>query len=151
MKPLTRRILEDCGWFPGRSIPIRDNWILPLEGEGYQPFAAAELILQEFGGLILPPLENHGRRFGGIEIEPLVSGVGEYDRFEEYEILAGESLFPIGQIFGYRIFMIGRSGSVYVGDTGKCRRLSSTFLEALDLVIGGELSTDLLKWLGKLW
>ncbi|MFG1663812.1 SUKH-3 domain-containing protein [Streptomyces sp. Y7] len=102
--PEVLEVLEAAGWTAGRRVDTAD-WRSMFEAVGIVMHDAAEVFLQEFGGLnvsIGGPGINRAR-------EPFVLNPelawGEDDRFSEWSDSLGRRLFPLGELDGGRFFL----------------------------------------------
>jgi hypothetical protein len=133
-------VLIGAGWFPGRRIPdsLFHEWITRLgsvDGFSSNPFAA--LVLYEFGGLRVHqsgPGVDYARE--PFEILPIL-GVGERDRFRDFEPTVGSSLYPLGEGSGGHWFLaIDELGKVY-GIMESIWLIGGSFDEAItNLILG---------------
>jgi len=134
----TIKVLEKSGWCKDRRIDI-SNWIEQLKSEGYKNSPYASEILEEFGGLnISPERIKTGKIYpGDIDFNALDAGSGEFDRMEIFEPIAGESLFPLGMVFGQWFLYVGLSNKIYMGSTVKLYILGESIEEFLNNIILG--------------
>lgn len=108
-------VLRAAGWFPGRDVGRwADGQIELMRKEGFAASPAAFDALREFGGLHVEQYgTGHTLAREPFRLEPTVAS-GERDRFERFEPVIGEALFPIGECGGSRFFLgIAPDGRVF--------------------------------------
>ncbi|NOW04853.1 SUKH-3 domain-containing protein [Clostridium beijerinckii] len=110
------RFMEEQGWYNGRRFNV-SKWIEQLVKEGYTCFPYAIEVLEELGGLDIKPKRNirtgnsHPAEF---HFNAFDAGSGEFDRIDVFESLAGEPLFPLGEIYQEFLY-VGLSKRIYMG------------------------------------
>lgn len=112
------KILRAAGCTPDRSVdPAR--WTGVLELEGYRLPPAAVGILKRFGGLSITPPSRPGAdlQCDTFHFDPVDAAGGENDRFEEWQVLAGRELSPIGAVADW-ILCVDDEGQFYIGSHG---------------------------------
>ncbi|MET8783940.1 SUKH-3 domain-containing protein [Streptomyces sp. NPDC004589] len=115
--PETGEVLEASGWTPGRKVST-DHWRSMFEAAGLAMHDAAEVFLQEFGGLTVnvsgPGISCARTPF---ELDPELAW-GEDDRFAEWGESIGHRLFPLGELDHGRFFLaIDEVGVIYLVET----------------------------------
>jgi hypothetical protein len=99
-----RQVLQDAGWFPGRSVTADiDRWaagFTPREspkGRRHELFPAARAVLDEFGGLKVGQ-RGHGQDLGRFPfaIYPATDWFPDPDLYAEFAEEIGKRAFPIG-------------------------------------------------------
>jgi len=132
-----KKFISQQGWYEGRKVNI-DNWIEQLVKEGYSCFPYAKEVLEELGGIYI---RSGNVRIGNcipgeFDFNALDAGSGEFDRMEIFESLAGESLFPLGMIYQYFMY-VGPSKKIYMGDCIKLYIVGNNLEDFLSNVILG--------------
>ena len=110
-----KKFIGEQGWYDERKVNV-SKWIEALTKEGYTCFPYAIQLLEELGGLNIKP---KGINIGNsnpaeFDFNALDAGSGEFDRMDILEPLAGESLFPLGQIYQSFLY-VGESKRIYMG------------------------------------
>jgi len=132
-----KKFIRQQGWYEGRKVNI-DNWIEQLVKEGYLCFSYAKEVLEELGGIYI---KSGNVRIGNcipgeFDFNALDAASGEFDRMEIFESLAGESLFPLGMIHQYFMY-VGPSEKIYMGDCTKLYIVGNNLEDFLNNVILG--------------
>ncbi|MBQ8982207.1 MAG: SUKH-3 domain-containing protein [Lachnospiraceae bacterium] len=90
-------------------------WVKVLMNEGYVYNDYADEILSIFGGLKVRGRGETSKNYVEIYFNPVFFASGEYDRMSIYNSLVRDSLFPVGGLYDYTIF-IGKKGKYYIAD-----------------------------------
>lgn len=106
-------ILIANGWYEDRKYNI-EYWIDELEVEGYVSFDYAKEILESLGNLSFDLKDDGKHRGAQFDFNPYYAASGEFDRLEHFELLAKESLFPIGSMCAAIVYA-GKSKNIYFG------------------------------------
>lgn len=106
-------ILIANGWYEDRKYNIA-YWIDELEVEGYVSFDYAKEILESLGNLSFDFKDDGKHRGAQFDFNPYYAASGEFDRLEHFELLAKESLFPIGSMCAAIVYA-GKSKNIYFG------------------------------------
>jgi SUKH-3 immunity protein of toxin-antitoxin system len=112
---LVERALRRAGWFPGRRVETA-RWRAMLVGPDMHP--AAEVFLGEFGGLLVD-VHGSGRTAARtrFELDPSLCA-GEEDRFRDWGVEIGRSLYPLGELDHGRYFLgMDDRGLIYLVET----------------------------------
>ncbi|WP_078960622.1 SUKH-3 domain-containing protein [Streptomyces sp. NRRL WC-3618] len=129
--------LSASGWSPGRTVES-DQWVKPLEGEGYRVHSLAEEVLAKLGGLSVEPINRVGPNFTNDEpynFDPFAAGSGQRALAMEVESVLGGQYFPIGEWLSYSSVFIEAGGRVVAAGMGWIWELGSTFEESLELAV----------------
>lgn len=115
----TLKFLENAGWFPGRSVSFTGAKAL-LEDKGFSLSLPAEMVLAEFGGLLVKhphwagPRDKLDDNFHFDVPKALTRWMLGW--IGEYSAMVGEELCPIGEAYrGNMIMCAGPSGRIYGG------------------------------------
>ena len=134
---VTLGALAASGWNPGRAVES-DQWVKPLESEGYLAHPLAEEILTKLGGLSVEPINRVGSNFTNDEpynFDPFAAGSGQRALAAEVESILGGQYFPIGEWLSYSSVFIEAAGRVVAAGMGWIWELGSTFEESLELAV----------------
>ncbi|MEU3540235.1 SUKH-3 domain-containing protein [Streptomyces paromomycinus] len=112
-------VLRRSGWLPGRRVDLA-RW--KVSAAEFTWHSAAEVFLQEFGGLRVdidgPGITCAREPF---EFDPELA-VGEGERFAELSALFGLGLFPLGEVGQGEFFLaIDEEGDIYRLGAGASR------------------------------
>ncbi|MFI9031083.1 SUKH-3 domain-containing protein [Streptomyces sp. NPDC053560] len=102
--PQVREVLKASGWTAGRRVDTT-GWRSMFEAVGIVMHEAAEVFLQEFGGLTVNiggPGINRARE--PFVLEPELAR-GEEDRFSQWSASLARHLFPLGELDNGRFFL----------------------------------------------
>ena len=109
-----QEVLKRNGWYEGREYDIT-FWVSELEEEGYRLNEYAQQILKEFGDIYVREQSTEMYVSMTFDFNPYNSASGEYDRLEEFELVSGDKMFPIGSLQDYIVYA-GESKKIYLGD-----------------------------------
>jgi hypothetical protein len=126
-------ILKTAGWHEGRQSPE----LTRIDGNT-PPFAAAEQVLIEFGGLDLKstgPGVNMAK--SSVQIDASLSP-GLTEDLHGYVEWPGQELYPIGELdHGHANLIIDQNGSTYML-TDELTLLAPSFDKSLEVLLKGE-------------
>ena len=108
-----------------------DDWINLLVEEGYELNEYAKEFLLIFGGIKVKGRGKQSKSFVEISFDPCFYAQGEFDRMSIYNSVSEDTLFPVGGLYDYTIF-IGRIGTFYLADwmnLYECGKSSDFFWE----------------------
>ncbi|MDX8048573.1 SUKH-3 domain-containing protein [Lentzea sp. BCCO 10_0798] len=133
--PPARSLLEAAGWYPGRNVSI-EAWDDVLRSEGHRLSPAAKEVLTSLGGLTVTPspAAKYGER---LHFEPELAGAGAYDIAERFEVLFGQTFYPIAEWVSNSIVYLGDRGKVVSWDHVEPLDIADSFTEALDVMLVG--------------
>ena len=137
LSQVTLRALVASGWSRGRTVDS-DQWVKPLESEGYRVHSLAQEVLTEMGGLSVEPTNRVGPNFTNDEpcnFDPFAAGSGQRALAMEVESVLGGQYFPIGEWLSYSSVFIEAGGRVVAAGMGWIWELGSTFEESLELAV----------------
>ena len=113
----TKKALLRSGWFENRQVNLEvEPMFIRLVSE-FALFDVAKQFLQHFYQIVVTPNaeetanEKQGAR---VNFDPNTA-IGESDRLDDWENVANEKLFPIGE-FMYFFILISESGKIYLGE-----------------------------------
>ena len=107
------------------------SWINLLVEEGYELNEYAKEFMMIFGGIRVKGRGKQSKTFVEISFDPCYYAQGEYDRMIIYNSASEDTLFPVGGLYDYTIF-IGRKGTFYIADwmnLYECGKSSDLFFE----------------------
>ena len=90
-------------------------WIEQLTSEGFEINEFAREILNEFGGVSVKGKGNESRDFVELKFNPVYYASGEFDRMGLYNFVANDTLFPVGGMFDFTVY-VGKHGTFYIAD-----------------------------------
>jgi hypothetical protein len=134
---VTLGALAASGWSLGRTVDS-DQWVKPLESQGYRVHPLAEEVLTKLGGLSVEPVNRVGPNFTNDEpynFDPFAAGSGQRALAMEVESVLGGQYFPIGEWLSYSSVFIEAGGRVVAAGMGWIWELGSTFEESLELAV----------------
>ena len=140
LSQVTLGALAASGWSPERIVDC-DQWVKPLESEGYRGHSLAQGILTRFGGLSVEPINRGGPNFTNDEpynFDPFAAGSGQRALAMEVESVLGGQYFPIGEWLSYSSVFIEAGGRAVAAGMGWVWELGSTFEESLELAVCAE-------------
>jgi len=129
LDPYVLSVLKKSNWFEARKVNV-DSLIEQLESEGYRCFEYARKVLESLNGISVdegPFGDYMGAHF---EIDAR-NGSSEYDRLADFEAIAGEKLFPIGDNHVELIY-VGESKHIYGGSWNHFQWLANNIEEYLN-------------------
>ena len=97
LDPYVVSLLKKGGWSENRYCDVK-YWIDKLTIEGYVCFDYALDILENLGGLTFNVKDDCNHKGAQFDFNPYFAANGEFDRLEDFELLAKEGLFPIGSM-----------------------------------------------------
>lgn len=117
LDPYVVSLLKKGGWSENRYCDVK-YWIDKLTIEGYVCFDYALDILENLGGLTFNVKDDCNHKGAQFDFNPYFAANGEFDRLEDFELLAKEGLFPIGSMC-VAIVYAGRSKNIYWGSMNR--------------------------------
>lgn len=131
-------LFRSAGWEPERRVEI-GTWEEALRVQGFQLFPAAERILTSVAGLTVRGPARVETRWRPREIvfDPRAGGAGERDRFEEWEELVGQRLYPLADLNPRLSVAVAEDGAIFAGQMCLFYRYGETFEEAMALYFLG--------------
>lgn len=117
LDPYVVSLLKKGGWSENRYCDVK-YWIDKLTIEGYVCFDYALDILENLGGLTYNVKDDCNHKGAQFDFNPYFAANGEFDRLEDFELLAKEGLFPIGSMC-VAIVYAGRSKNIYWGSMNR--------------------------------
>ena len=90
-------------------------WIEQLTSEGFEINEFAREILNGFGGVSVKGKGNTSQIFVELKFDPVYYASGEFDRMGLYNFAANDTLFPVGGMFDFTVY-VGKQGAFYVAD-----------------------------------
>ncbi|MEB2282579.1 SUKH-3 domain-containing protein [Lysinibacillus xylanilyticus] len=139
---ITKQILTNSGWYPGRKIDIKRT-VDFLESKGYKLFPCVVDMLSEFGGLNCSFTRPNGDRDSFYIVpEEAYGDYYEKEDFIEIELRINEQIIAIGEARDSNMIMfMSESGKVF-GEMGYCLvKFGDDIFDALEtlcLVLPGE-------------
>jgi hypothetical protein len=132
-----KTVLRASGWTDDRSVSV-DAWVDRLIDEGYTPFPLAIEVLRNLGGLEIRPFVDRSAAFRPypFHFNPLSAGIGELDRYKEWQDAFGLTLFPLGEV-GWYFLAIAEDGRVFAGADGNFDLIGDTVESALSVLTLG--------------
>jgi len=133
-----KRVLEAAGWSETRRVST-DEWVLVLKEEGYTVFPLAIEVLENLGGLkVVPAIDKpDDRRLfspSPFHLDPVIAGLGEFDRISRWQGKFGLTLFPLGEV-GWYFLMLASDGRVFAGADGNFEVVGDTIESAMATLI----------------
>jgi hypothetical protein len=131
-------LFRAAGWLPERCVEIA-VWDAALRTQGFQFFPAAERIVAGVGGLTVRGPARAETRWYPREItfDPVIGGDGEFDRFEQWQQLVGQRLYPLADLNPRLCVMVAEDGVIFAGQMNLFYRYGHTFEEAMELFFLG--------------
>ncbi|MEU4162123.1 SUKH-3 domain-containing protein [Actinoplanes sp. NPDC026670] len=129
--------LTASGWSAARSVDP-GQWVEPLLREGHRLHPLAEEVITSFGGLSIPPVNEHGPNFSNHEpfsVDPLAAGAGQLTLVAEVERVLGGQYFPIAEWLSYSSVFLDAGGRVIAAGMGWFWELGTSFEQALELAV----------------
>lgn len=117
LDPYVVSLLKKGGWSENRYCDVK-YWIDKLTIEGYVCFDYALDILENLGGLTFNVKDDCNHKGAQFDFNPYFAANGEFDRLEDFELLAKEGLFPIGSMCAAIVYT-GRSKNIYWGSMNR--------------------------------
>ena len=117
LDPYVVSLLKKGGWSENRYCDVK-YWIDKLTIEGYVCFDYALDILENLGGLTFNVKDDCNHKGAQFDFNPYFVANGEFDRLEDFELLAKEGLFPIGSMCAAIVYA-GRSKNIYWGSMNR--------------------------------
>ena len=117
LDPYVVSLLKKGGWSENRYCDVK-YWIDKLTIEGYVCFDYALDILENLGGLTFNVKDDCNHKGAQFDFNPYFAANGEFDRLEDFELLAKEGLFPIGSMCAAIVYA-GRSKNIYWGSMNR--------------------------------
>ncbi len=117
LDPYVVSLLKKGGWSENRYCDVK-YWIDKLTIEGYVCFDYALDILENLGGLTFNVKDDCNHKGAQFDFNPYFAANGEFDRLEDFELLAKEGLFPIGNMCAAIVYA-GRSKNIYWGSMNR--------------------------------
>ena len=117
LDPYVVSLLKKGGWSENRYCDVK-YWIDKLTIEGYVCFDYALDILENLGGLTFNVKDDCNHKGAQFDFNPYFAANGEFDRLEDFELLAQEGLFPIGSMCAAIVYA-GRSKNIYWGSMNR--------------------------------
>ena len=117
LDPYVVSLLKKGGWSENRYCDVK-YWIDKLTIEGYVCFDYALDILENLGGLTFNVKDDCNHKGAQLDFNPYFAANGEFDRLEDFELLAKEGLFPIGSMCAAIVYA-GRSKNIYWGSMNR--------------------------------
>ncbi len=117
LDPYVVSLLKKGGWSENRYCDVK-YWIDKLTIEGYVCFDYALDILENLGGLTYNVKDDCNHKGAQFDFNPYFAANGEFDRLEDFELLAKEGLFPIGSMCAAIVYA-GRSKNIYWGSMNR--------------------------------
>ncbi|GAA0389038.1 SUKH-3 domain-containing protein [Streptomyces luteireticuli] len=129
--------LAVSGWSAERAVDD-DQWVNPLQDEGYRAHPLAREVLRAVGGLSVEPVSRVGPNFDNDDpynFDPLVAGSGQRALAMEVESVLGGEYFPIGEWLSYSSVFVEVKGRVVAAGMGWIWELGPTFEDSLELAV----------------
>ena len=117
LDPYVVSLLKKGGWSENIYCDVK-YWIDKLTIEGYVCFDYALDILENLGGLTFNVKDDCNHKGAQFDFNPYFAANGEFDRLEDFELLAKEGLFPIGSMCAAIVYA-GRSKNIYWGSMNR--------------------------------
>jgi len=117
LDPYVVSLLKKGGWSENRYCDVK-YCIDKLTIEGYVCFDYALDILENLGGLTFNVKDDCNHKGAQFDFNPYFAANGEFDRLEDFELLAKEGLFPIGSMCAAIVYA-GRSKNIYWGSMNR--------------------------------
>lgn len=121
--PYVLNLLKERGWSEKRRYDVK-YWVDELTSEGYVCFEYSLEILENLGGLSFDVKDDCNHKGAQFDFNPYFAANGEFDRLADFEMMAGEGLFPIGSMCSAIVY-VGRSKTIYWGDINRLYRAGS--------------------------
>lgn len=115
--PYVLNLLKERGWSENRRYDVK-YWVDELTAEGYVCFEYALEILENLGGLSFDVKDDCNHKGAQFDFIPYFAANGEFDRLADFEMMAGEGLFPIGSMCSAIVY-VGRNKNIYWGDINR--------------------------------
>ncbi|MFF3767748.1 SUKH-3 domain-containing protein [Streptomyces sp. NPDC001922] len=133
----TNGLLEEAGWYPGRSVSTAE-WERGLrERDGFEIHPMAQRFLAEFGGLNVTRLyvSTFLEERAEVILDPALAK-GNRESFEVLSADVGAELYPLGMTANRKAYLgMTPAGAVYAGMTDACF-LGESGDQALDELVG---------------
>lgn len=134
MDEKTKQIIEEAGWYEGRSIDI-DYMLEELKNSGYIVNPVIVGLLKEFWNLNLEFIAPDGR-FNNIRLNVEAASYYSKKDLEKISAYLQEEIIPVGEIHeGAATLLVSASGKFYMISDNGFFKIGDNFPQALDVII----------------
>jgi hypothetical protein len=140
----TKKALSRSGWSENRRVNLDiDPMFVRLTSE-FTLFDIAKEFLADFYQISVTPNAEEtptGKTGTQVHFDPNTA-IGESDRLDDWENVAKEKLFPIGD-FMYFFILISESGKIYLGETEMIHFVAANVQDGLEKLISFQSEINL--------
>ncbi|MFO0824591.1 MAG: SUKH-3 domain-containing protein [Gemmataceae bacterium] len=110
------KLLSSAGWDPERKADLA-QLIAGLQDWGFSIFPLAQIILEQFGGLSIPPLQSDASLYHAetVDFSPAAAVDGEQDRLQDWGRGLRQPVYPLGVYGSSSILFLVPDGGLFVG------------------------------------